>query len=445
MRAVAAAICLLSLTVPAWAEDTPPLTLHDAVARALETHPALAEARAGTAAAAAAGAEARALRGPVVQGRLTGTRHDDPMAVSPIHGFAPDLLPSFDETLVQAGLEVTYTLWDAGQSRARLRRADAQLAESEAGLEAATQHLIARVVAAYLDVTAGGELHAAEQARVDALARELERARLLVAAGRAPQVEQLRADAELAGAEAELATSAARLDAAERQLAHLLGVDPAATRVERLAPPRSTVAASWPERGELEAAALAREPAVRRARHRVAAAAAEQQLARAGHAPRLGLVGSWLQFGDSHLDFESDWSAGLQLAVPVWDHGLTAQRVAGARAGAEAAEAALAAAELGVRSALDRALAAREEAAARMAALARAVAGLAEVARIELLRLEVGAGVQVDYLRALADLAATRSEASRAAAAIVLADVEIARRAGELDLEWIVSRYQEQP
>ena len=107
MRAVAAAICLLSLTVPAWAEDTPPLTLHDAVARALETHPALAEARAGTAAAAAAGAEARALRGPVVQGRLTGTRHDDPMAVSPIHGFAPDLLPSFDETLVQAGLEVT--------------------------------------------------------------------------------------------------------------------------------------------------------------------------------------------------------------------------------------------------------------------------------------------------------------------------------------------------
>jgi outer membrane protein TolC len=181
-----------------------------------------------------------------------------------------------------------------------------------------------------------------------------------------------------------------------------------------------------------------------RARRRLAAAEAGQSLARSAWFPRLGAVASLQHFGDSDLEFTSDWSAGLKLAVPIWN-GATARRVARARAGKEAALAAVADTALAVRSRLDRALAARLEAEARARALGRAGAQLAEVARVEQLRHEVGAGTQVDYLAAVAELAATRARQSEAAAAALAARVELARLTGQIGPEWIRRTFEEQP
>jgi outer membrane protein TolC len=438
---VAAALALLPLA--AFAQN-PPLHLTAAVDRILEVHPQLDVAWARQAESSAAVGEARVSRGPVVSARLSGLQYDDPMAVSPIHGFAPDQLPGFDETLLQGAIDIGFTLFDSGERRARLRQAEELERESVAGLSETRQQLVARVVLAFVDVQTRAEVLAAERGRLEAFARERQRAALRLEAGKAPELESLRAEAALAGADAAVVTAAAELDVAERELARLLDLDPEQTRAARLQPLVLVESGDSTRPAELESAALTAAPAMERARRRLAAAEAGQSLARSAWFPRLGAVASLQHFGDSDLEFTSDWSAGLKLAVPIWN-GATARRLARARAGKEAALAAVADTALAVRSRLDRALAARLEAEARAQALGRAAAQLAEVARVEQLRHEVGAGTQVDYLAAVAELAATRARQSEAAAAALAARVELARLTGQIGPEWIRRTFEEQP
>jgi outer membrane protein TolC len=96
----------------------------------------------------------------------------------------------------------------------------------------------------------------------------------------------------------------------------------------------------------------------------------------------------------------------------------------------------LAQSELDAREAVDRAWISFADAGARAVALARAADRLAEVARVQKLLLEVGSGTQVDYLAAEAELAKTRAGATEARTAALLAQVELARLAGELSPAW---------
>ena len=129
-----------------------PLTLTEAVEAALASEPSLSLARSQREGAEAAVDEAEAARR--FQLSLTGSvfRHDEPMIVSPIHGFTPDEIPPFDRTLVQSQLGATVLLWDGGTAKARIRQAGELSAAATHGEEAARQALILRTVATYLDV-----------------------------------------------------------------------------------------------------------------------------------------------------------------------------------------------------------------------------------------------------------------------------------------------------
>jgi outer membrane protein TolC len=93
--------------------------------------------------------------------------------------------------------------------------------------------------------------------------------------------------------------------------------------------------------------------------------------------------------------------------------------------------------ELSVAGALDAANAAVTESAARTHALEASVAQWEEVARIEALSLETGAGVQQDYLRAEAALFQARAGRARARYDEILAWTGRARAQGRLDRAWI--------
>jgi outer membrane protein TolC len=440
----ALALSLVPAAVAAVEAPAPRWTPSAAVARAIEVHPALAAARARGVEAERARDEAAAARGPVASARITGQRFGEPMLVSPIHSFGPGAFPDFDETLVQGSLDLRYTLLDAGARRERLRQAEARRDAAGAGTDATEQELIARVAAAYVETIARSEALDAARTRVDAVRRELDRVRLLLGVGRAADLERLRAEAALAAAEAAEASAGARLDATERELARLLGVDPDSARAAALAPAASAPAPPAP-RAELEARARAVSPALERARREAAASEAARALARTAYFPELRAVGAFQQLGGAELDFATEWNAGLVLAIPLWDGGATASRVARAEAARTVASAAVVEAELAVAAAIDRALAAGTEARTRAEALGRAAERLAEVVRVERLRLEVGAGIQVDYLDAEAELAAARAERAAAAASALVARVELARATGELDLDWIRDTLEARP
>lgn len=422
------------LSGPAMAQA--PLSLPSAVDRALTRFPGVEAARARQEEAAEGLNEARAARRP--RGRLTGSaiQYEEPMVVTPIHGFGPGLFPEFDETLGQATLSVSYTLFDSGADAARIRSADAQTLAAGAALGGSEQVLARRVAAAYLTVLGQRQVLDAHDLRRKALEAELSRVRQRFEVGRAARVEILRAEAALANAEAERVRLASAMNNAERELARLLDVPVEETRSDRLVPVELADPQA-PLREELAAEGIAASPAVAQARAQVAAAEAQIALARAVARPELRAVGNYNEWTSSQGDFTGEWNAGLQLTVPLFDGGATRSRIARAEAAHRAAQEQVRVAELQVREDVDRAAAALDEAEARIASLGTAVERFAEVARVQKLLLDEGAGTQTDWLNAEADLLAARASLADARHAAVLARVDLARAAGRLTPEWL--------
>ncbi|MES1241513.1 MAG: TolC family protein [Acidobacteriota bacterium] len=426
---------LAVVAVPAAAQA---LTLPEAVERALARFPAVEAARARQQEAEEALGEARASRRP--RGRVTGsaTQYQEPMVVTPIHGFGPGLFPEFDETLGQATLTVSYPLLDNGGIDAQVRSAGSQLEAAGAAVGSAEQLLARRVAAAYLAALGQSQVLAAHDHRLDALRAELSRVQQRYDVGRAAKVEILRAEAALANAEADRVRLSSAVDNAERELARLLDSPLDETRAARLVPVRVEGGpVSSEAREELAAAGIEASPAVAQARSQVAAAEAGTALARSILRPDVRAVGNYNEWTSSQGNFTGEWNVGLQLTVPLFDGGVTRRRIARAEAGVTAAQEQVRLAEVQVREDVDRAAAAAEEAEARIASLAKAEERFAEVVRVQKLMLDEGAGTQTDYLNAEADLLGVRASLAEARHAAALARVDLARAAGLLTPEWL--------
>lgn len=437
-----AGLAALAMTLPAprlSAQEAPApvrVSLADAVRRALDHDPVLGASVASGEAAGAAVGEARARWFPVVALTGSATQFQEPMIATPIHGFEPDRIPPFDETLFSAGVTLQYTLFDGGARGARVRGARARSDAALAAVDEAAQGLVTRVVRGYLAVVGNAQLLDAHERRLSALDAELARVRLRRDAGKAADVEVLRGEAALAAARAERVRAAAMLDVAERELGRLVGIERDGVRAGRLVPVASA-AAPVPGREELVARALVASPALERARREHAAAVAGRAIAGAARWPSLDLVGGYVDRGGLDTEHQLEWNVGVQLSYPLFTGGAVSGAAARADAESRAAAQRVRAVEQQLAGDVDRALAAVEETGARVASLETAVARFAEVARIELLRLDAGSGTQTDYLNAEADLLAARAALIEARHGAIAARVDLARVIGVLDLAWV--------
>jgi outer membrane protein len=430
------------LTVPLRAQE--PLTLPAAVEKALARFPSVEAARARRLQAEEALGEARAGRGPRARVTASATQYQEPMVITPIHGFGPGLFPEFDDTLLQGQLALSYTLYDGGATEARVRAASGQILGAGAALGTAEQALAEQVAAAYLTALGRVQVLAAHDTRLAALDAELARARLRLEAGKAPQVEVLRAEASLASARAQRVSYAAALDIAERDLARLLDVPVEETRAPRLAP-TALANPTPPDREALALAGIEASPAVAQARSQLAVAEANVSLAQSILKPELRAVANLNDWSSSEGHAATEWNAGFQISVPVFDNGATKRRIAGAEAARTAAAEQVRLAETTVRQDVDRAAAAAAEAEARVESLEKAVERFGEVVRVEKLLLDHGAGTQTDYLSAEADLLGSRASLAEAEQAVVLARVDLARAAGQLTPAWLRANLRETP
>jgi outer membrane protein TolC len=426
---------ILAVAGSTQAQEQGKLTLAAAVHAALAADPVIGAATADVAAARAVTREAESARKPHLDLGGSILRYEEPMVVTPIHGFTPGQLPEFDETLIQSNLTASYLLYDRGAARARIRQSEAGEGAAEASLDSARAAIAARTAASYLIVLSQAASLQAHDLRKTALESELARVRQLLDVGRAANVEVLRVEAALAAAAAERTTTAANLEVAERSLALLTGLPESETRVFNLDAAAMRIP-SVGEREPLQRAAVESNANVRQARQRALAQRAAISFARAGNGPRLLAVGSLLEFGSAEGSFALEWNTGLQVRWSVFDGGATGARVAQALAAAERAEQQIRIAERDARDAVDRALAEIEQARANAESLGTAVERFAEVVRVEKLRLDAGVGTQTDYLRAEADLMQARAGLAVAQYRTMIAAVEIARITGEISTFW---------
>lgn len=430
----------LAVLLPAaLAGQSPPderMTLAQAIERGIERYPALRAARASRDAAHAGVDAATAARLPAVALTASAARYQEPMLVTPIHGFTSSQAIPFDETLVQAGALLSYTLFDGGARTARIRRAREQASALESVVDDSEQLLVARVTRTYVEIEARRQILSAHEYRIAALEAERSRSRQRYEVGRAPQVELLRAEAALASAKAERVRFAEALDLAERELARLTGAREEETRAGRLVPMRLTDSLLPPRAMVLDAARSA-SPALARARRDVGAADAGIGIATSARWPEVSLNGGYLQRGSANTRSWGEWSVGASLSFPLFTGGATGAEITRARAGRREAEESLKMADLQLAQDVDRALSAVEEAHAREASLTSAAARFAEVARIQKLALDAGSGTQTDYLAAEADLFAARASLAEASMSEIVARTELARLTGELSSGWV--------
>ena len=406
------------------------LTLAAAADSALATHPA---ARAAGARLEGARATADAARGALLPGLAANaslTRFQEPMVVAPLHGFDPTDPPGFDRTLVQGRLGVLYTVFDGGERTARVRAADALTEAAEAGLEGTEDEVLEAVAERYLGVLSARALLQAAERQLAALEEEHARAERRFEAGSAAEIEVVRVRASRQDARAQTTTAEAQVALAERTLARIMGMPPGSLETVVLSEPSPAPTAS-------DSAGAGENPGVLRAEHAVRAAEARMDEAQAGRLPRLAAGAGLLDFGTATGRHVLEWQAGVELSWPLFTGGSRAAAVQRARAELAAARSELDLVELEVGVAVDAAQAAVVEANARAEALALAVAEWEEVARIEALSLEEGAGEQRDFLRAQAGLFRARAGHARARHDAVLAHVRLARARGILDRAWL--------
>jgi len=433
---------LLFLAGLAGPQDTTRLTLAVAVDRALASYPtvAAARARADGAAADVDAAKAAWLPRLTLDGSLN--RFQEPMVVAPLHGFDPANPPLFDQTLIQSGLSLNWTLFDFGGRTARVRVQRALAGAAEAAHSGAEQQLMARVVTGYLRVLTARDLVAAQDQRLAALSAASARTQQLMAEGKAARVDGLRVDAEARRAEADRIATAAQLDVAEHELAQLTQLPYQTVRAALLADVRLgdtslAIDTSGAVRATLVARARQASAELREAEQRARAADGTLGVARAAWFPELRVAGAYVDRGRWAGDFAAEWQVGVALSYPLFTGGARRSAVRRAAADGRAAAEQLRAVGLNVEQGVDQALAALRQAHARVAALQSAVEQSAEVARIERLSLEVGSGTQTDYLAAEANLLSARAGLIEARHAEIGARVELARIIGELSRDWL--------
>jgi outer membrane protein TolC len=411
-------------------------TLDDAVLTALGYHPSVLAARAGEEEASALTGVQTAHWWPKLGVEGSVFRYEKQWLVFPIHELSQDAF-KFDRTLMQGSLNLGWTLFEGGARTARIRGARAYEGAAEARREGSEMTLVGDVTRAYLSVlSAHGTLQAQLQS-LAALAAERERVQHLLAEGRAARVQLLRVDAAIAQAEAERVATATELDTAERRLARLVGVAPEETRSARLSPVRLADTTLLTDRQLLLDQFGAGNPQLAEARSMTDAADASRKQAVADWWPRLDVSGSYLLFTSPSSDVQAEWLVGVRLSYPLFTGGARSRAVSTASARAQFAREQYRLAQLRGEEAVDRALGAVLEWHAQVEAVGTAVQHLAEVARIEQLALQEGAGTQTDYLSAEAQLRRASALLVRARHTEIAARVELASVTGVLSPQWI--------
>ncbi len=223
-----------------------------------------------------------------------------------------------------------------GVRGARADEADAALQGARVGYAEARRNAGGRARESVHDLLAAGERLRIADRILETAVRTAEAVVRQVEAGRAPDVERLRAEAQLHAARADREAAGRGVERARRRLARLCGADPEAPAAVSAALRES---AALPARADLERELLERHPAVLLARW-------DQERERRRHR-RLGRE-RWPEvepeLGVVRRPDDPDWAvtAGLSVSLPLFDGKGAARRDAGHRAAAAGASAAAA-------------------------------------------------------------------------------------------------------
>jgi len=319
----------LMLAVPAWAQEPAapapidispknPMTLTDALKRALEANPGVARARAEI---AASQAQTRVIRSsilPQVGFQANYTRNDQEVSFG----------SGEDQTVLLAANDWSYRLtlsqpiYAGNRERKALQQTRLNTEVFRQGLLNAEDQLLLGVASDYLTVVESEDLLAVEQKNLELARRRREQAQIFFDAGETTRVDVLRAEADIKAAERRLASARQVREAAVGRLRLDLAVE---TPIDVQAPGRFLPA--LPAETALITEARAARPEVAQAQANLEIARLEVSKQRNALLPTVTADGAYIK---QRAAFPTDQYGqfSIRFSVPIFDSGQTRGRVA---------------------------------------------------------------------------------------------------------------------
>ncbi len=433
---VMAAALALAFATPARAQQ--PLSVDDAVARAVAHAPRLTDARARTRAAAATvdvrGAAAR----PAVttSAGVVRTNHVDEFGIAQPSGDVRVIFPDIPSNY-RVRAEIGMPLYTAG-------RVDGLVDAARADERAAAADEAAAAADVALDTIVSYWTLATTRERVTVLERAQERADALVQdasarvdAGLVPPSERLAAEAQRARQRIVLIRARSAATMAEAQLARLTGMPPGSTIVLTSAIDTSQPAAPARDAGELVARATAGRSERLALQERQASAEALARSVTAALRPQIAALASIepsrpnARFVPRTDRWHTSWDLGVNVTWSLFDGGRARAERAAALAQADAIAARLAEFDAAVGVELRQRQLDVETTRAAIEAAAEAVAAAAEARRVVGERFEAGVATSTEVLDSDVVLLEAELERAELGAALRVNDARLARALGE--------------
>jgi outer membrane protein TolC len=427
----------LAVAAPVHAQEA--LSLGDAIARALASHPSIAAVEAARQEAAARVEQARAGWLPRVDVAEAWQRGNQPVYVFgslltqgnfTAANFAIDALNRPDPlTNHRFSVVLQQPIFDGFATAAAMRGARTGVEAAAEQRALASQELALGVTAAFGSAIRAQAETAAAAAAVVAAEEDLKRVQARRDAGLATEADVLAVQVHLAEARARETYAAGTERTARAQLNELIGAPLDAVHALAIAPP---VEIATEDAQRLEQEALASRPEARLASLQVKGAEAGYTMARATWLPQAGFQSAWEFNGGSFGDRASSWVVGAELRFNLFRGGADKARVAEARAAITRHQRERERAEQRVRLDVVTARAQLDTARARAAVGREAKAQAAESQRIVRDRYEAGLEDVTSLLRAAQ--AAQQADALDIAARVdvVIATAGLERALGRL-------------
>lgn len=410
---------------PARAQDSPQVTLAEAIALAARHDPAVIQAQGTVRSTGAAVRSARGAYLPSVNGTAGGgsSFSDGPSRLDPITG---EVLPGgVSSKSLGFGLSGDVELFAGFRRGADVRAARGRETAAEAGLTSALAQSALQVSTDFFNALSTRDLVAVRQESVRRAEEQLAVAIAKLVTRASNVADSLRAVVQLGEARVALVGEQARLASAEATLARRLGMG---GRVVAVSDPSLEAPGAPLDRAAILTEAVARAPSVAAAEANVLAAEAGVTAAQSSYWPRLALSGSWSFNGSDRNDYElfNDRSVRLGISWPLFNRFQREEQVVQRKVALDTERARLADA--------------RREVESRLAAQFAALEAARE--RIELTRLSVEAAradvtIALERYRlgsiGIVDLNAAQSGLTRAEESAVSARFEYLRARAEIE------------
>lgn len=367
---IALALSLLTFVPSAARAEGPaqqPLTLQQALRRALEANASTATVRSQIAVSEAQVHQLRSSILPHVDLDTAVTRNSNEVAFD-VNGFRATILPRNDWS---ARLNFSQPIYAGRRELMALRQGRLSVSSGEANLRSTEDMVLLSTASNYLGIVQGEALVDVERKNLELADRRRKQAQAFYEAGEQTRVDVLRAETDQKAAERALAAAMQSRDLSASRLRLDLALDePAGAPIRPIqvtAPDLKLPPLPAPE--ALVAQAQGSHPAVQRAALALQIAQLETTKQQAARLPTVRAEGDVLR---QRTSFPADQTAALtiRLTVPIFDSGEISAKVVVAREQQRQAEIALAAAKRQVRedvlqSLLDRETAAKDLALAK--------------------------------------------------------------------------------